>query len=331
MRKVIAEHIANQVGEWGHRGLIDSELTDRLKRRYATDVTMGGVLLRWLGFLAAAMLGSSLLGLLATTFSGLAIYLAPVFFGGLAYLLWRSGTRLASDPEQHYPTSGAVLVTAGLMAGFAALTSAYELTGGAGLENALPWLMLVIGGAAIFTAYRYGLRWPLILGVLLAFHAVGNMHRYAGHGAYVLGIQDERLSLVIAIATIILGLWHEKVLEREHHRREVGFGQVYIITGLLYANVCLWFLSIPREALVPVLAFSAACVIQIVLGGRFHDGRFTGFGIVFLSINIYTRLFEGFWDELSKGVFFLLSGAIAMAVGVALEVRARNLRAVSQS
>ena len=52
----------------------------------------------------------------------------------------------------------------------------------------------------------------------------------------------------------------------------------------------------------------------------------TGFGIVFLSINIYTRMFEQFWDDISKGAFFLIAGAMAMAVGVVFETRARNLR-----
>ncbi len=74
------------------------------------------------------------------------------------------------------------------------------------------------------------------------------------------------------------------------------------------------------------IPFKTAGVAQIVMGARLHDGRFTGFGIVFLSINIYTRLFENFWDDLSKGAFFLVAGTMAMAVGISLELRARNLR-----
>lgn len=75
-----------------------------------------------------------------------------------------------------------------------------------------------------------------------------------------------------------------------------------------------------------VLLFGAAGVAQIVLGARFQDARFTGFGVVFLSINIYTRMFETFWDELSKGSFFLICGGLAMAIGIALELRARQLK-----
>ena len=91
----------------------------------------------------------------------------------------------------------------------------------------------------------------------------------------------------------------EKTLEKNLNRREVGFGQLYIVFGLFYANLSLWFLSLSHGQLEEVLIFSTACVVQIVLGGKFHDGRFIGFGIVFLSINIYTRMFESFWDDLS--------------------------------
>ncbi|MDA0706099.1 MAG: hypothetical protein O2907_07275 [Proteobacteria bacterium] len=93
----------------------------------------------------------------------------------------------------------------------------------------------------------------------------------------------------------------------------------------------MWFLTIPYGNRLAVLAFSAAGVAQLILGGRFHGGRFTGFGIVFLSINIYTRLFESFWDEASKGTFLVASGAVALTAGYLFEKRARTLRLEGRS
>lgn len=326
MRKVIAEKVAAEIAEWGHRGLIDSALLEQLNERYSVDITMGSVLLRWLGFLAVALLAMSVTGLIGMSLGKAAQYLAPLLLAALAIGLWIKGTQMASDPLQRFPTSGAALVTVGLITAFSALLMTYGVFGGDNWRYAVPVLMLVTGGIAIFTAYRYGLRWPLVLAVLLAFHALGNMHAYGGRGNYFMGIQDERLTLMIAAISIGFGLWHERHLERDLNRREVGFGQVYIVFGLLYANLSLWFLTIPRGGLALVLVFAAATIVQIILGGRFHDGRFTGFGIVFLSINIYTRIFEGFWDELSKGAFFLVCGVIAMTVGGLLEYRARTLQ-----
>lgn len=81
----------------------------------------------------------------------------------------------------------------------------------------------------------------------------------------------------------------------------------------------MWFLTLPRGPLVWVLTFTAAGIAQIIVGARLHDARFTGFGIVFLAIDLYTRYYERFWDSLSLGLFFLLGGALAMAFGFACE------------
>jgi hypothetical protein len=326
MRKLVAEKIAGQVADWGHAGLIDPELSATLQSRYATEVSMGRVFVRWLGFLALTMLGMSVLGFIGMAMGEAAQFLAPFALGCAAYVSWTKGVAMASDPQQQYATSGAVFVTFGLTLGFAALMAAYLVVGGGSGRYSAPVIMAITAGAAVYTAYRFGLRWPLLLGVLLGFHALGNMHSYGGSGSYFMGIQDERLTLFVAVISIAFGLWHEQSLERDSERRDVGFGQVYIVFGLLYANMTLLFLSLPRLELMFTLVFSAACIAQIVLGARLHDGRFTGFGIVFLSINIYTRMFEFFWDEVSKGAFFLTAGTIAMLAGTVFELRARNLR-----
>jgi hypothetical protein len=70
--------------------------------------------------------------------------------------------------------------------------------------------------------------------------------------------------------------------------------------------------------------FSVACLAQLVLGASLRDPRFTGFGIVFLSIDLYTRFFEQFWDSLSKGAFFVLAGLVAVAAGGLMELLARG-------
>lgn len=321
--------MANEVAEWGHRGLIGDELREQIGQRFQSDVTVGRLLLRWLGFFGVFLLGSSILGFLGLALGPVTRYLAPLVLGGLGYGMWLKGVQIATDPQQRYPISGAILVTVGLIAGFGAILAAFELMGSRFSDESVAAIMLIVAGAAFFTAYRYALRWPLTLGVLLAFHGLGLFHMYGGRGSYFMGIRDERLTLAIAIASILFGMWHEKALEKDQHRREVGFGQIYIVWGLLYANLSLWFLSIPSGDLVGVVLFTAACIAQLILGGRFHDGRFIGFGLVFLSINIYTRMFEHFWDDLSKGNFFLISGVIALVAGFFMERRARNQRAAT--
>jgi hypothetical protein len=325
MRKAVAEEIAGEVSEWGHKGLLGRDVIAVLMERYSVERTMRSVLLRWLGFIALALLASSALGFVGLMLGEVAAYLAPPLLAVFACVLWIKGTKMAIDPAQRFATSGAVLVTFSLCVGFAALAISYALLGGDDSRIAVAIMMLLTAAAAFFTAYRYGLRWPLLLGILMAFHALGHLHSYAGSGSYLMGIVDERIMLAAATTSLFIGLWHERRIEGDDHRL-IGFGHVYIVFGLLYLNLSLWFLSTPQGDLIAVLSFAAAAVAQLIAGARLHDGRFTGFGIVFLSINLYTRMFENFWDEESKGIFFLAAGGIALVVGALFEHRARKLR-----
>ncbi len=165
MRKILAEKISEQVHDWGHRGLVDDELHARLLRRYSADVSQGRVLLSWLGFFALFMLGSSVLGLIGLALGEAARLLAPFVVAAISWLLWKRGAEMATDPEQRFPISGAVLVTAGLIAAFATLVMLYGLIGGDDFAYAIPAIGILITGMAVFAAYWYGLRWPLTLGV----------------------------------------------------------------------------------------------------------------------------------------------------------------------
>lgn len=326
MRKIVAERIAEEVAEWGHRGLIDGALLAELRLRYQTDVSAGRVLLRWLGFLAVFMLAASVLGFIGLAAGEAGAYLGAVVLAALALVTWTRGTRLVTDPKQAHPTSGAVLVTLSLVAGYAAMAIVWAVPDGDLSGNANAVMMTITAAAALYTAYRFGLRWPLLLGVLLLIHALGYAHWYGGRGSYFMGIADERVTLAAALACVMFGWWHEGSLEERLESRRVGFGRIYIVVGLLYANMSLWFMTLPRGELVPVLLFATAGVVQLVIGARLHDGRFTGFGVVFLSLNLYTRLFETFWDDASRGMLLLCLGAAAMVAGYAMERRARRLR-----
>jgi len=161
------------------------------------------------------------------------------------------------------------------------------------------------------------------------FHGVGSMSEYWGQGAYFLSIQDPRSMSVVALLTIMLGYWHEHELETTKLQHCLGFGSLYLIFGLLYFNLSLWILSLDfygyfsEEAqganLLWVFLFTVGGIAQIVAGARLKDSRYTGFGIVFLGINLYTRFYEHFWDSMSKAVFFTLAGVVALALAYVFE------------
>ncbi|HKK06686.1 MAG TPA: hypothetical protein VKA50_12650 [Gammaproteobacteria bacterium] len=323
MAKGMRERMAAEAAAWRHEGLIDDDLAGLLEGRYAPMPGVGRMFLRALALLALFLLALSVLSAIGLLVQSASPALGGVMVVALGIASWYPGARMASDPAHRHAFTGSVLLTFGLVAVYAGMSIIYLASGGNRYSDVFPWFMLLTSAGAFATAYRFGLRWPLFLGLILLFHAVGSRHAYVGHGGYFLHIQDERTMAVVALVACVFGVWHELVGEVGRLRRQVGFGHLYIIFGLLYFNVSLWILSLHRAALAWVLVFTAAAIAQIVTGARLKDARFTGFGIVFLAIDLYTRLFEHFWDRLSSGVFFLAAGLIAVVLGVAFERRSR--------
>lgn len=321
MAKGMRERMAAEAAAWRHEGLIDEELAETLTARYAPLSGVGRMLLRGLALLALFLLATSLLAAIGLLLQGASPVLAGIMVVALGVACWYPGARMASDPAERHAFTGSVLLTFGLVAVYGGMSLLYLASGGHEYSRAFPWFMLLTAAGAFATAYRFGLRWPLFLGLLLVFHAVGSRHGYIGHGAYFLDIQDERIMALVALGACVFGVWHELVGEVGKLRRQVGFGHLYIIFGLLYFNLSLWILSLHGDALVWVLVFTAAGIAQIVAGAWLKDARFTGFGIVFLAIDLYTRLFEHFWDRLSAGLFMLIAGLIAVVFGVVSERR----------
>lgn len=318
------ERMAAEAAAWRHEGLIGEEVAAALAERYAPMPGVGRMFLRALALLALFLLALSVLSAIGLLVQSASPVLAGILVLALGVGSWYPGARMASDPAQRHGFTGGVLLTFGLVAIFSGLSLIYLASGGDRYSAVFPWFMLLTSAGAFATAYRFGLRWPQFLGLLLLFHAVGSRHGYLGHGAYFLDIQDERTMAVVALAACIFGVWHELVGEAGRLRRQVGFGHLYIVFGLLYFNLSLWILSLEHEALVWVLVFTAAGIAQIVAGARLKDARLIGFGIVFLAIDLYTRLFEQFWDRLSVGTILLIAGMIAVVLGVFFERRARK-------
>ncbi|MCL2345297.1 MAG: hypothetical protein FWC58_05550 [Desulfobulbus sp.] len=333
MKKAVAALLAGESADWHQRGLIGAALAQQLGQRYDRPEQAWSHLTSWLGFIGIFLLAQAALSLVGL-FSQSA-GLTGVLMGAAAVGFWHAGIRLATDPAQRHAVTGSALVTVGLATAYGAmllLSSALSHEFDFGL-NRVFIVLLITGALSLATAYRHGLRWPLLLALLCFFHGLGAWHQYAGHGAYVADIQDPPTMAWIAGAAAVFGLWHQQA-EEGQLARYVGFGRLYVIFGLIYLNCSLWFISLSRGyydsdigQLGWVLIFSAACIAQIVAGARLKDSKLVGFGIVFLGIDLYTRFFEQFWDRLSLGLFLTLAGLIGMAAGWLFEKRAMRAAA----
>ncbi len=325
MRRQVRIRVREAILDWAHRGLLDDVTATDLAAQYEDAGSARRSLTRWLATLALLLLFSSGLGVVGLLVEQIPTWVIALLLGALAAGCVVQGGRMATALERRRPWSGAVLLTAGLGLSHGALLMLYDAAGGDLGDPAAMWLMLLVAAFALVSAYRFRLRWPLILGLVYLFHGVGSGHAYVGHGGYVAEIVDERTMALLAALCAGFGLFHEQRLETGPLRRHFGFGHCYVIFGLLYLNLSTWFLSLFPGGLDWVLVFTAVGIGQLVAGAALKDARFTGFAIVFLAIDLYTRLFESFWDRMSAGSFLLVAGLIGLGLGVLFEWRARRV------
>ena len=331
MGRAFKGKMAQEIANWENTGLIGHDLAELLHLRYDPRPFSGALFLKWLGLFAIFMLALSFLGFVGTIMASFSPLFSTLCLMAVSGFVLYLGARLASDQQQKHSFTGQALLTIGLVGFYASITGIYMISSNNHYGDVHAWLLLIASVAALLTAYHFRLRWPLLIGLLMFFHGVGSFSGYWGRGSYFLYIHDERMMAAVALLATCLGVWHENRLEVTRFKYCIGFGHMYIIFGLLYLNLSLWFLSLDfhrSASVIWVMIFSAVCIAQIVAGARLKDARFTGFGIVFLSINLYTRLYEYFWDDISKALFFTVAGAIALALAYVFE---RQLKPVANA
>ncbi len=115
--------------------------------------------------------------------------------------------------------------------------------------------------------------------------------------------------------------------------RLAAFERSTLSVGLLYLFISLWILSIfgdygdmtswyqarHMELFHWSLLFGAAACAAIWLGVKDDDAMLRGYGLVFLGLNLYTRLFYWYWDSLNKGLFFIIVGLSLWGLGAHAE------------
>jgi hypothetical protein len=145
----------------------------------------------------------------------------------------------------------------------------------------------------------------------------------SGWGAYYLGMNYPLRFVLFG------GLLTAGALAIEQHPVLHRFYRSSLAMGLLYLFIALWIMSIfgnygdvqawERAKQIELFHWSilfAAAAGWAMYHGLRHDNDITkGFGVTFLGINLYTRFFELFWNNLHKAVFFALLAASFWYIG----------------
>ncbi|HKE61386.1 MAG TPA: hypothetical protein VKB33_02890 [Nitrospira sp.] len=269
---------------------------------------------------SAALSDQALQDLLEALFEAPAI-LKCIALSVIAAGLYRWGVvRRRQAPDKVYRNEAilflAVLVTAGAIS---QLGMALD-TGSGHYSLLLLFSFLVY--AALGILLESNLIWVFALASLGGW--MGTETGYmSGWGAYYLGM-NYPLRFVLFGALLTGG-----ALALEHHPIAQRFYRSTLVMGLLYLFIALWIMSIfgnygdmnswERVKQIELFHWSilfAAVAAWAVYHGLRHDNDITkGFGLTFLGINLYTRFFELFWDNLHKAVFFALLGASFWYIG----------------
>ncbi|HGM5992717.1 DUF2157 domain-containing protein [Serratia marcescens] len=228
--------------------------------------------------------------------------------------------RRQRHPEKRYGNEAALFVAV-LLTACALWQLGVWLDNGSGRVSMLLLVAALLYGAIGWFSSSGLVWWFALLSLGNAFGAETGY--LSGWGAYWLGMSYPIRFIAFGAVLIAAALLLRPLLAQR------GLQRVSLAMGLLYLFIALWLLSIfgnygdldswyrarQIELFHWSLLFGLAAFAAIWLGLKHDDAMLRGFGLTFLGINLYTRLFEFFWDSMPKTIFFALLGLSLWALG----------------
>lgn len=145
------------------------------------------------------------------------------------------------------------------------------------------WFGAETGYVSGWGAYFMGMNYPLrfaVFGAVLVVASLGGMR--SGRLALF-----QRSTFKIGLLYLFLSLWLMSI-----------FGN--------YGSMDSWYRAGRTELLHWSIIFGLVALAAIYHGLKYDDGASRGFGLTFLFINLYTKYFEYFWEDMHKAVFFFI-------------------------
>ena len=261
--------------------------------------------------ISALVADEALMKLLAKIFNAPAI-IKCLFFALIAALFYYLGVRRKTKKPDKIFSNEAIFLL-GILATAASIAFFGEV-----IDRGTEHYSLLLLLASIVYAVL-GLWFPSELVWIFALLSLGSWFGAetgytSGWGAYYLGmnypLRFVLFGIVLTASSTVFNHWE--------NRGE--FLKPTRVMGLLYLFIALWIMSIfgnydeiskwqnvkQIELFHWSLLFAAASIAAIYHGLKHDDGTTRGFGLTFLFINLYTRFFEFFWDNLHKAIFFAL-------------------------
>lgn len=321
--------VRRQLNQLLREGLLGEEQHRQIAARYVTagwDWTSLGKWLLVFGALSAAAGGA----ILAREVFGFTLRELAAGLLVLTIALLVAGRRLRQRP---WTSRSCELLGGCSLIGL-------TVTLGALLNNGSDnWPALVLIDLAILLALSYLLRniLLLVLSAVLFFVWFGGVTGYAsGWGAYWFGMNYPLRFLLAGAAIALVALVHRRA-PRDWLARYPGFFYVWLASGLFFAEMAMWLLSLfgnfgslddhyaasGAELLLFNLLWAGSNAALLWLGARFAVRMLRGFAVTFLIIQGYTLYFTYVAGALDIILASALAGSAALLIVLTLEKRRR--------
>lgn len=315
-----SDFLDQAIEQWEDEGVIDESIAKQLRQTYEAKTFDWRRLAQyafWIAItcaffgLAALFVDEKTLELLRKLYDTPDVIICGVSAAVAIWLYIFSFKRKTHKPKETFSnealTFGAVLLTANAIAYLG------KLLGGDSAHFSLVILLSVVVYAALAWIFKSKLIWVFMLITLGTWYAAET--NYLAKGSYLfVGMNFPLRFVLLGVFVTAMAFWFRRLNSMK------PFVTLTYIGGLFYLFFSLWMLSIfgnygsidqwydVRQISLFYWAFlsASACGLAIFLGLKYQDNIAREFGIVFLLLNLYTRYFEYFWDNLHKALFFLI-------------------------
>ncbi|HWA27749.1 MAG TPA: hypothetical protein VG734_18985 [Lacunisphaera sp.] len=256
----------------------------------------------------------------------------PVRSGGLfllsAAVFWLGVRRRAKFPERVY--SNEAIFTFGTLGIAGAVYSLSKMVQYLDLDT---YLITLAGCLYLILGATLASKIVWCYGLFTLSAALGNGTGYEMGGYYLwqdTPVMSLAYGLVLAIAAVFLATAPGRLSSdmARHAARLHPLAGVTRVVGLLHVFISLWILSIwgsnkhsfnrgdfRLDCLIWMILFGAVAAVAVARSLEKDDAILRGFGLTFFFINLYTALFQYFWNGLHKALFFAILGASFWLLG----------------
>lgn len=317
-----ADLLDRMIKRWRKNELISIDQAEKLKESYQQDLVNGSFDWQNLAFIAfffaATCIILAVLLMLADKWlmdlmdtilgahDGIKAFFFAILTSGLYFLAVRYRKK---NPEKVY-SNEALFLFGAIALGFTWMYIGYALNTGSG-NFPMVILLTAISYGVVGVFLESNLTWVLCLLTLAVWFGTETSYR-SGWEPYFWGMNFPLRYVIFGLGLMLISL----VFKNQKYLQ--AYANLTYFTGLIGLFFALWLLSIfgnyadwevwykasQVKMLFWSLIFGIATGVAIWYGLKYRDSKTKDIGIAFLLLNVYTRYFEFFWDNLHKVVFF---------------------------